>query len=277
MKMKHSWKVYSLYYGTLTVPKGVMAAGIDLDLIIDVPYTGFLLQNGEENVLVDCGVHQDNIVNGRAWGGYKAVGGNKYVIDALAKHGLAPEDIDTVMYTHLHNDHAGGMALFPEAKTYYQRAEYENLLNQIPSQLVRSDFDKRTPGDVKKLKNIYMFDGDVTLQNGIELYKIPGHTLGSMAVVVPTGEGRFIMTGDLPHLNQCLFPEMDKMQLLDGSYIDITPAPPNMRPYLFNSVVYDHWAAYDSYNKLKVIADDWDPKYFLTGHDPWVIVKGSWG
>ena len=275
--MKAKWKIYSLYYGTLMAPKGVMTGGIDPDLSPGLPYTGFLLQNGNENVLIDTGIHQDNIVNGCAWGGYEAWGGNSYVIDALKKHGLEPKDIDTVMYTHLHNDHAGGMLLFPDAKTYYQRDEYANLFNQIPSQRVRSDYDNRTLDDIKVLKNIYMFDGDVTLQNGLELYKMPGHTLGSMVIIVPTEEGRFIITGDLPHMNQCLFPELDKMQLLDGTFIDITPAPENMRPYLFNSVVYDHWEAFDSFNRMKVLADEWDPKYFLTGHDPWVIVKGSWG
>ena len=63
--MSKLWKIYSLYYGKINVPKGVMTAGLDPDLMIDIPYTGFLLQNGEENILVDTGIHQDNIVNGR--------------------------------------------------------------------------------------------------------------------------------------------------------------------------------------------------------------------
>jgi N-acyl homoserine lactone hydrolase len=271
------WTIKSLYYGKINVPKGVMTAGLDPDLMIDIPYTGFLLQDGKQNILVDCGIHQDNIVDGRAWGGYKAEGGNQYVIDALSKWGLTPKDIDTVMYTHLHNDHSGGLVLFPDAKTFFQKDEYLNLLYQMPGQKVRSDYDKRTPSDMNVLKNIYMFDGDVTLPNGLELYKIPGHTKGSMAIIVPTKKGRFIITGDLPHMNFCLFPKQTKMQLLDGSFIDVTPAPDNMSPYLFNSVVYDHWDAFDSFNKLKVLADDWDPKYFLTGHDPWVIIKETWG
>lgn len=275
--MKKMWKIKALYYGKINVPKGVMSAGLDPDLMIDIPYTGFLLRNGEETILVDAGIHQDHIVDGRAWGGYKAIGGQQFVLDALAEEGLKPEDIDAVMYTHLHNDHTGALELFPEAKTYYQRDEYVNLLFQMPGQKVREDFDPRTPGDIEKLQNIYMFDGDLTLPNGIELYKIPGHTLGSMAIVVPTEEGRFIITGDLPHMNVCLFPLQTEMQLLDGSFVEITPAPENMRPFLFNSVVYDHWAAYDSYNKLKALADEFDPKYFLTGHDPWVIVKKWFG
>lgn len=272
-----NWKITSLYYGKINVPRGVMNAGLDPDLMIDIPYMGFLLQNGEENVLVDTGIHQDNIVNGRAWGGYEAIGGNDFVIEALAKEGLQPEDIDTVIYTHLHNDHAGGALLFPDAKTIFQRDEYANLLNQIPPQKIRSDFDKRTPGDIAGLKNIYMFDGDLTLPNGLELYKIPGHTLGSMAIVVPTAEGRYVITGDLPHMIACLFPKSDKLELLGGEIIDITPAPDNMMPYLFNSVCYDYFAAYDSYNKLKMLPTTFEPKWYLCGHDAWVINKHTFG
>ena len=94
------WKIKALYYGKINVPKGVMSAGLDPDLMIDIPYTGFLLRNGEETVLVDAGIHQDHIVDGRAWGGYKAIGGQQFVLDAVAEEGLKPEDIDTVMYTH---------------------------------------------------------------------------------------------------------------------------------------------------------------------------------
>ena len=76
----NNWKIKSLYYGKINVPRGVMAAGLDPELMIDIPYIGYLLQNGKENVLVDTGIHQDNIVDGRAWGGYTAVGGNQYVL-----------------------------------------------------------------------------------------------------------------------------------------------------------------------------------------------------
>ncbi|HVI39551.1 MAG TPA: N-acyl homoserine lactonase family protein [Anaerovoracaceae bacterium] len=275
--MQANWTIKSLYYGKITLPKGVLTAGLDNDITIAIPYMGFLLQNGKENILVDCGIHEDNIVDGKAWGGMPAEGGTQYVIDALAKEGLTPKDIDAVMYTHLHNDHAGAAAFFPDARTYYQKDEYANLLNQLPSQKIRSDYDKRTPADMLKLKNLYPIDGDVKLSNGIEIYKIAAHTSGSMIIVVPTKEGRYIITGDLPHLNHCLFPKMNKMQLLDGSYIDITPAPDVMMPFLVNSVIYDHFAAFDGFYKMKALADEFDPKYFLTGHDPWIILKHTFG
>ena len=270
------WKITSLLYGTLVVPKSAITPGIDTDLVMENPYIGYLLQNGEENILVDTGIHEDNIVDGKAWGGFAAKGGTQYVIDALAKEGLKPSDIDRVIYTHLHNDHAGGVLLFRDTPTYFQRDEYVNLLNQLPSQKIRSDYDKRTPGDIAKLTDIFMVNGNLILDNGLELYKTPGHSLGSMIVVVPTEKGRYVLTGDMPHHAFSLFPMMDKMQQLDGSYVNITPMPKHM-PFMVNSVVYDHWAAYDSFYLIKSLAQEFKPEYMLTGHDPWVIVEHKFG
>ena len=271
------WIIKSLYYGKITVPKGNLAAGLDPNLLIDFPYSGFLLQNGTQNVLIDTGIHEDHIVDGKAWGGCAAEGGSRFVLEALEREGISPKDIDTVVYTHLHNDHAGCALLFPEAKTYFQRDEYANLLNPLPTQKIREDFDARTPGDLALLKDVYMFDGDLTLPNGLSFYKVPGHTSGSMVIVVPTAKGRYVLTGDIPHLGVSLFPKLDKYELLGGEIIDITPAPDNMMPYLFNSVIYDHYAAFDSFNKIKCLAEEFKPEWYLTGHDPWVINRHTFG
>ena len=270
------WKITSLFLGSLNVPKSVVTPGFDTDLVMESPYIGYLLQNGEENILVDTGIHEDNIVDGKAWAGFPAKGGNQYVIDELAKEGLKTTDINRVIYTHLHNDHAGGALLFKDTPTYFQRDEYANLLNQLPSQKIRNDYDKRTPGDMARLTDIYMINGNLILGNGLELYKTPGHSLGSMIIVVPTEKGRYVLTGDMPHLSFSLFPMMDRIQLLDGSFADITPMPQHM-PFMCNSVIYDHWAAYDSFNLIKSMAEEFKPGYMLTGHDPWVIVEHKFG
>jgi len=276
--MSHNWKITCLFYGTLTAPKGIFCAGIDEDKVMPFVYSGYLLQDGKQNILVDTGVHQDNIHDGKAWAGCPAVGGNQMVLDALAGEGLTPDDIDTVMYTHLHNDHAGGCALFPNAKHIFQKDEYENLMNPLPSQLIRTDYDPRTPGDLKKIwKNVHMIDGDFDIGNGIRLVKTPGHTLGGMAIQVQTEEGKYVLTGDMPHLGVSLFPKLDKMQLLDGSWVDITPAPDVYGPYIFNGVIYDHYAAFDSFNKIMMLGEEMDPKWFLTGHDMWCVLKKHFG
>lgn len=269
--MNKNWKITCLFYGTLTAPKGIFCAGLDNDIVLPFVYSGYLLQNGEMNILVDAGVHEDNIVDGKAWAGCPAVGGVQYVLDALKGEKLTPKDIDIVMYTHLHNDHAGAMAMFPEALTIFQKDEFFNMLEPLPSQKIRPDYDPRTPNDVKLLRNIRMIDGDFDMGNGIRLFKVPGHTLGGMAIQVQTKEGKYVITGDMPHLAVSLFPKLDKMELMDGSRIDITPAPDIYGPYVFNGVIYDHYAAYDSFNKLSLLGEQFDPRWYLTGHDIWCV------
>jgi len=273
----NNWKIKALLYGIIDMPKGAMEGGLDPDMTLRFPYTGYLLQNGKENILVDTGIHADHIVDGRAWRGCPAEGGADYVLKALAEYGLTPDDIDTVIYTHLHNDHAGNALMFPNALTIYQKDEYANLVQQLPRQARGGDYDSRTPGDLAQLKHKCVIDGDVRMSNGLELYKTPGHSTGSMCIVVPTEEGRYVITGDMPHVFQSLFPKTDKWELLGGETIDVTPAPDNMLPFCLNSVIYDEYACMDSFYKIMLLAEKFEPKWYLTGHDMWVHNKKSFG
>ena len=101
-----SWEIKVLYYGKITVPKSGLTPNLDPDLTIDFPYLGFLLRQGKRNILVDTGISDSFIINGKAWGGYPAEAGKAYLEKSLSKAGVDPLDIDTILFTHLHNDHA---------------------------------------------------------------------------------------------------------------------------------------------------------------------------
>lgn len=267
-----NWKITSLLYGTLVQPKGDFSPGFDDALVWTVPYLGYLLQNGKQNVLVDNGIHDRYIVDGKAFHDYPATGGAQFVIDALKKEGLKTSDIDAVIYTHLHNDHAGNPSLFPNAKHYTQKRELENLYFPLPIQ-DSGEYDPATKEDMKKL-DLFIADGDLRLANGLELYLVPGHTAGSQAIRVPTIEGNYIITGDIVSLSINLFPSLDKFEQLDGTFSDVTPM---QKKYHFHSLIRDVYAGTDSMDKLKVLAEDFEPKWFLTGHDPWVINQHTFG
>lgn len=209
----NNWKITCLHYGTLSCYKSLFDGGLDQTRYPFV-YSGYLLQKDGRNILVDTGVHQDNIVDGKAWADSPAEGGNQFVLDALKGEGLTPDDIEIVMYTHLHNDHAGGMLLFPNSQHLFQRDEYYNMLHPLPTQKIRRDYDPRTPGDLAQIKNVRMIDGDFDMGNGIRLFKVPGHSLGGMAIQVQTAEGKYVITGDMPHIAQSLFPQMDRWRSL---------------------------------------------------------------
>lgn len=263
-----TWKIKTLYYGTTCADRRHLANGLDAGLVMEGPYLGFLLQDGHDNILVDSGIHDRMIVDGKAWGGNPATGGEKFVLDALEKAGVTPKDISTVIYTHLHNDHAGNCLLFPEARSIYQKDEYYNLLDPLPTQRMRLDYDLAVADDMMKLKNKFMIDGDFELPNGIKMIKTPGHSSGSMVVVVPTDDGPRIITGDMPHMPYNLFPQHDKIRDMNGEWQKITPAPLEWGRFLPTSITYDHYAFYDSLDKIRLLAPEFDPKYYIFGHDP---------
>ena len=95
----NNWKITCLHYGTLSCYKSLFDGGLDQTRYPFV-YSGYLLQKDGRNILVDTGVHQDNIVDGKAWADSPAEGGNQFVLDALKGEGLTPDDIEIVMYTH---------------------------------------------------------------------------------------------------------------------------------------------------------------------------------
>ena len=271
-----SWKIKVLNYGWLKSPKSVFTPGVDTDVMMQAPYLGFLLQKNGQNVLVDTGINEKYIVNGRTrWGNCPAEGGTTYVLRALEQENLTPEDIDMVLYTHLHNDHTGACACFPHAETIFQKAEWENLLNPLPSQLYRNDYDQSVIDIFKKMENVVMVDGDVELGNGLKLYLTPGHTKGSMCIYVPTDDGPRLIVGDLFYAPYFLFPQdTDKFITMNGEERPITPLPKEMGPILTHFMIYDQYAYYASYNKIRALMPAFEPKYFLYGHDSDLIAKG---
>jgi hypothetical protein len=184
----------------------------------------------------------------------------------LEKAGLTPKDISTVIYTHLHQDHAGNCAMFPHARSIIQKDEYSNILNPLPIQQVRADFDLNVIDYLKKC-DVYFVDGDLKLDNGLKLIKLPGHTLGSQGIIVPTAKGKHVITGDMPHKLYNLFPQMDTITNIDGSIQKVTPAPLEWGRAVPNSIVYDYYSFFDSMDKLRLIPPKCEPRYYLTGHD----------
>jgi glyoxylase-like metal-dependent hydrolase (beta-lactamase superfamily II) len=117
------------------------------------------------------------------------VGGGEPLVNALAQHGVALEDITRIYLSHLHNDHAGGLRLFDcEVPVWVQRAELEYGLGDHPFPerhgMYRIDFDD--PQIPWRL-----LDGDSELAPGIHALLTPGHTPGHQSFVIelPGGGG----------------------------------------------------------------------------------------
>jgi len=103
----------------------------------------------------------------------------------LALTGTRPEDVKTVVISHLHLDHAGNLSLFKHADVYVTRREFEHaqaVVHASPDPAahgayVRADLDV-------PLKQVHMVDDDCEIASGVEMICLPGHTPGLAGLVV---------------------------------------------------------------------------------------------
>lgn len=93
------------------------------------------------------------------------------LLEGLRALDIEPNDIEVVVNTHLHHDHVGNNDLFPRALKLARREE--------------------GPGPESEAVG-----GDRVLGPGVRLLHTPGHTRGSMSVVVEADDARYVIAGD---------------------------------------------------------------------------------
>lgn len=265
-----NWTIRPLVYGTIEVRKEQLTTGLDVGLPLTVPYLGFFLTDGHRKVLCDTGINAKYIVDGKAWAGSPAAGGADWVQRSLQEIGVAVEEIETVIYSHLHNDHAGNCHLFPDARHVFQDAEWKELIDPLPSMRIRGDYDQSL---IQELNNLYCqrVTGDVNFLDGLRLILTPGHTAGSQCLILNTRKGIFNVAGDTVHILPIAFPQMTQMTLMDGSVLPITPAPRHWGAAVPSSLVYDHYAWYQSVYRIQ--AELRGPEFLIAGHEPSIVGK----
>jgi N-acyl homoserine lactone hydrolase len=266
-----NWTIHVLYLGDITISKAVATMGLDAGVVLAAPYLGFLLESGGRKILVDTGIHSRFIVNGRAWADAPAQGGESFLLEALEKQGTRPEEIEAVLYTHLHNDHAGNGHLFPQALHVFHYDEWNELVQPLPSMRIRQDYDPAVIPILEKFRCRKLV-GDGTFSEGLRYYSTPGHTLGGLTFAVDTSEGPYVLPGDIINIYQNLFPRMSWMRDLKGERVPITPAPERCGPLgVPSGILYDHYAWYRSIWKIRSLLKT--PKHLLPAHEPAISGK----
>ncbi|MDQ3871000.1 MAG: N-acyl homoserine lactonase family protein, partial [Chloroflexota bacterium] len=117
--------------------------------------------------------------------------------NALSLAGVDPSDVEFVVLTHLHWDHAGNCDLFPEATVLAQRDELRYAI--APGRFFRKAFLAPTSGwgtPPYIVPNLRTVSGRHELRPGLSIVPVPGHTPGSQALVVDTVRGSFAIAGD---------------------------------------------------------------------------------
>ncbi len=127
--------------------------------------------------------------------------------EALASAGFEPDDVDVMIDTHLHFDHAGGNTFvdadgavqlaFPRARYVVQKGEFEYAHwrnERIQASYLKPNFDPVM--DAGKLE---LIEGDVEILPGISVLRTPGHTPHHQSVLIRSaGESAIFLADVMP-------------------------------------------------------------------------------
>lgn len=121
----------------------------------------------------------------------------------LAAAGVAPGDVAHVVLTHLHGDHAGG-AVTSEGTPRFPNAGYDVHPWDWEDFAADPDDDDRGNREAMQVLAetgmLRLEASDHEVAPGVRVVHTPGHTRGHRSVVVDSGTGTLLLTGDLLHL-----------------------------------------------------------------------------
>ncbi|MDD9923909.1 MAG: N-acyl homoserine lactonase family protein [Boseongicola sp.] len=239
------WEVFAIKYADRSGPRRRKDSFI-FDDAHDVPhsidYFMWLLRKGDRTILVDSG--------------YDAEEGTRRDRpirldpgDALRPFGLKPEDIDDLIVTHLHYDHAGGLHLFPKAKLHLQAAEMAYATGPcMCHDTLREPF---TADHVcEAVRRVYsgkviFHKGDGQIDDGVTVHCIGGHSRGLQCVRVKTSAGWLVLASDATHFYENIW---------------------SRKPFPIVVDVEDMLRGFDTLERLAS-----SPNLVVPGHDPLVF------
>jgi methylmalonyl-CoA epimerase len=114
---------------------------------------------------------------------------------ALAEAGLSPEDIDLVLASHLHFDHAGGFTVrdaqgrikprFPRAQYVVRRGEWEDAMH--PNARNHASYLARNYAPLADAGVLQLVDDDHVIMPGVRVVRTGGHTAHHQMVLIESG------------------------------------------------------------------------------------------
>lgn len=165
----------------------------------------YLIDTGAHRILIDTGA-------GELFGA--GIAGQ--LVTNLRSAGYAPEDIDTILLTHIHGDHSGGLSIggrpvFPAATVYVEGADPALWLSKAAearapaAQRTTFEQSQKTVGPYVARGRLKTFDAPTVLLPGVRAIPLRGHTPGQSGYVIESKGQRLLLWGDVIHSAEVQF------------------------------------------------------------------------
>ena len=199
------YELYAIKYGERVGTRGAIFIGGDPhDAPLPMDYFIWAIRNEDRVIVVDTGYSQeDGEARGRTFLQSPAAG--------LESIGIDPAEVDDVIISHMHYDHAGNLALFPNARFHIQAVEMAFATGRgITFGVLRHSFTVDHAVDMVRANfadRVTYYHGDGDVAPGVKVHFIGGHAPGLQAVSVETGRGRVVLAADAAHYYESIFKE----------------------------------------------------------------------
>ncbi len=168
---------------------------------IELGLNCLLIQIEGKKILVDTGIGDKFDEKFRERFRIKRPNG---LLDSLQRVGVGAEEIDMVINTHLHFDHAGGntrwgggeiVPSFPKARYIIQRGEWEDAIS--PNERTRASYLKENLIPIQEAGLLELIEGERELLPGVRVMVTGGHTPNHQVVLLESKGKKALYLGDL--------------------------------------------------------------------------------
>lgn len=164
---------------------------------VATPTNPILIQTGDQNILIDTGIGNGKLTEKqlRNYG----VDYESHLEEELKRFDLTPEDIDLVLMTHLHFDHAAGLTdsegntVFTNATYYIQQDEWHEF--QSPNIRTKSTYWSKNMGDYKN--QVILFKDTIEPYPGIVMHHTGGHSYGHAMITIESEGDKAVHFADI--------------------------------------------------------------------------------
>lgn len=217
------------------------------DVSLDVGYFFWLAHNTNRTVLIDCGY---NTRRAEIAGRFHSNTLHVSPLEALRRIGIQPGDVDQLILSHLHLDHAGNVDLFPNATISLTRAEFDWWAGPYGTrELVSHLIEPETLAYLRAAEGagrLHLIDDATFVAPGIRMLPVGGHTPGQAVTEVQAHDVKVVLAADSAHFYE--------------EYL-------GDRPFWLYSDLEDAYRVYDMLRTL----DATDGVVVVPGHDPLVM------